>query len=84
MSMTTILLKDVLHSLDMGLMLVSIRKITSARYKVIFKGLTCRIYDIKNKIISQINARNGLYHIDHEVAINVTMAEEEQEILTME
>ena len=30
---TTILLKDALHCLDMGLMLISIGKITGARYK---------------------------------------------------
>lgn len=37
---TTILLKEVLHCPDMGLTLVSIGKITSAGYKVIFKRST--------------------------------------------
>ena len=45
---TTILLKDVLHCPDMGLTLVSIGKITAAGYKVIFRGLTCRIFDSKD------------------------------------
>ena len=73
-STTTILLKDVLHCPDMGLTLVSVGKITAAGYKVIFRGLTCRIYDSKDKVIGQINARNGLYQVDHEVSVNVAMA----------
>ena len=68
----------------MGLTLVSVGKITAAGYKVIFRGTTCRIYDAKDKIIGQINARNGLYRIDHEVAMNVTMAGEAREVLTLE
>ena len=83
-SMTTILLKDVLHCPDMGLTLVSIGKITAAGYKVIFRGLTCRIYDSKDKVIGQINARNRLYRVDHEVSVNVAMAGEAREILTVE
>ena len=67
---TTILLKDVLHCPDMGLMLVSIGKITGAGYKIIFKGSICRIYDTKDKVIGQIMARNRLYRVDHEVLIN--------------
>ena len=58
----------------MGLMLVSIRKITNAGHKVIFRNTTCKIYDKKDKVIGQITTRNGLYHVDHEVAVNVTMA----------
>ena len=54
--MTTVLLKDVLHRPDMGLTLMSIGKITATGYKVIFRGLTCRIYDPKDKIIGQIVA----------------------------
>ena len=81
---TTILLKDILHCPDMGLTLVSIGKITAAGYKVIFRGLTCRIYDSKDKIIGQINARNGLYHVDHGVVINTAMIGEIPEVLTIE
>ena len=83
-STTTILLKDVLHCLDMGLTLVSVGKITAAGYKVNFRGLTCRIYDSKDKVIGQINARNGLYRVDHEVSVNIAMAGEAREILTVE
>ena len=68
----------------MGLTLVSVGKITAAGYKVIFRGLTCRIYDSKDKVIGQINARNGLYRVDHEVSVNVAMAGEAREILTVE
>ena len=53
---------DVLHCPDMDLTLVSIGKITNAGYQDIFKGPACRICDSKDRIISQINARNGLEH----------------------
>ena len=62
-------------------MLVSIRKITNTGYRVIFRDTTYRIYDKKEKVIGQINARNRLYQVDHEVAVNVTMAGEDQEVL---
>ena len=32
--------------------------------KVNFKGLTCRIFDPKDKVIGVINGRNGLYCVD--------------------
>ena len=83
-STTTVLLKDVLHCPDMGLTLVSVGKITAAGYKVIFRGMTCKIYDSKDKVIGQINARNGLYRVDHQVAMNVAMAGEAREVLTLE
>ena len=68
----------------MGLTLVSIGKITAAGYKVIFRGPTCRIYNCKDKIIGQINARNGLYHVDHEIVVNAAMSGQAQEVLTIE
>ena len=68
----------------MGLTLVLIRKITAAGYKVIFRGLTCRIYDSKNKIIGQISAKNELYHVDYETVINTAMIGETLEVLTVE
>ena len=76
-STTTILLKDVLHCPDMGLTLVSIGKITNAGYKVIFRGNTCMIYNHKDKVIGRINAKNGLYRVDHEIAVNIAMAGED-------
>ena len=83
-STTTILLKDVLHCPDMGLTLVSIGKITNAGYKVIFRGTTCWIYNSKDKIIGRINAKNGLYRVDHEIAVNIAMAGEDREVLSIE
>ena len=68
----------------MGLTLVSVGKITAAGYQVIFRGATCKIHDSNNKVIGQIITRNGLYHVDHEVAVNIAMAGEAQEILTLE
>ena len=78
---TTILLKDVFHCPDMGLMLVSIGKITGAGYKVMFKGSICRIYDTRDKVIGQIMARNRFYQVDHDVLINTTMEGDAQEVL---
>ena len=83
-SVTTVLLKDVLHCPDMGLTLVSVGKITAAGYQVIFEGTTCKIHDSNKKVIGQIIARNGLYHVDHEVAVNIAMAGEVREVLTLE
>ena len=81
---TTVLLKNVLHCPDMGLTLVSIGKITAAGYKVIFRGPTCRIYNGKDKVIGQINARNGLYRVDHEIVVNAAMSGQAREVLTIE
>ena len=81
---TTILLKDVLHCPEMGLTLVSIGKITAAGYKVIFRGPICKIFDQKDKIIGLIPVKNGLYHVDHDVFMNVAMAGEVREVLTLE
>ena len=67
----------------MRLTLVSIGKITNAGYKVIFRGTTCIIYNSKDKVIGKISAKNGLYHVDHEISVNVAMAEEGQEMLTV-
>ena len=68
----------------MGLMLVSIGKITGAGYKVMFKESICRIYDTKDKVIGQIMARNGLYQVDYKVLINTAMAGDAQEVLKIE
>ena len=41
------------------------------------------IYNHKDKVIGRINARNGLYCVDHKVAVNVAMAGEDREVLTI-
>ena len=79
-----VLLKDVLHCLNMGLTLVSIGKITATGYKFIFRGMSCRIYDPKDKIIGQINAKNGLYCVDHGVIVNMAMTGEAPEVVSIE
>ena len=80
----TVLLKDVLHCPDMGLTLVSIGKITSTGYKVMFQGPTCKIFDQNDKLIGQIDAKNGLYRVDHDIMVNVAMAGDIRDILTVE
>ena len=67
----------------MRLTLVSIGKITNAGYKVIFHRTTCIIYNSKDKVMGKISAKNGLYHVDHEISVNVTMAGEGQGVLTV-
>ena len=81
---TTVLLKDVLHCPDMGLTLVSIGKLTTAGYKVLFRGSTCKIFDSKDRVIGQVNMKNRLYRVDHDVMINVGIAGEAREVLTVE
>src|SRR5271155_1240381 len=83
-STTTILLKDVLHCPDMGLTLVSIGKITATGCKVLFHGLTCKIFDPKDKVIGQVIVKNGLYRVDHDITVNVAMAGEAREVVTVE
>ena len=78
-STTTVLLKDVLHCPDMGLTLISIGKIAAVGCKVIF-----RVYDAKNKMIGQVVIKNGLYHVDHDITVNVALAGVAREVLTVE
>ena len=81
---TTVLLKDILHCPDMGLTLISIGKITATGYKVIFRGSSCKIFDQKDKVIGLIIVKIGLYHIDHNVFVNMAMTGEAQEVVTLE
>ena len=82
--MTTVLLKDVLHCPDMRLTLVSIGKIAAAGYKVVFHGYTCKIFNPRDKVIGHIIVKNGLYCVDHNIGINVALAGETREVLTIE
>ena len=68
----------------MGLTLVLIGKITATSYKVIFRGMSCRIYDPKDKIIGQINVKNGLYCVDHGVIVSTAMTGEAPEVVSIE
>ena len=46
--------------------------------------MSCRIYDPKDKIIGQINAKNGLYHVNHGVVVNTAMTGEAPEEVSIE
>src|SRR5277367_524644 len=83
-SATIILLKNVLHCPDMGLTLVSVGKITAAGCKVIFYGPTCKIFDPTGKAIGQVAVRNGLYRVDHDMTVNIAMASDAREVVTVE
>src|SRR5882724_3748954 len=61
---THITLKDVLHTPDISLTLVSIRLINQARYAVSFTSGTCIIHDVACKIVSHFCKREGLYKVD--------------------
>jgi hypothetical protein len=81
-SSTQIRLKDALHAPDMGATIVSISHIAKARFSVCFKGQSCKIKDLHDKVISIILASdNGLYKVDH--IYSVIMALERVELATM-
>jgi len=63
---TEVLLQDTLHTLDMGLMVISVGCIANARHAVVFEGNSCKIKNKKGMIIGDILAGpNGLYKVDH-------------------
>jgi hypothetical protein len=64
---TSMLLKDVLYSPDLGLTLISISKITDANYATLFRGEVCRIFDKGKKLVGEVPKRNGLYRVEHSV-----------------
>ena len=53
-SSTTVLLRDALHTPNMGVTIVSISRITKAGYKVAFEASTCKIKNPSSKVISVI------------------------------
>ena len=63
--LTHIILKDTLYAPDMTLTVISISKIASTGYSVIFEGKYCKIKNKTGTIIGKIEARpNGLYQVD--------------------
>jgi hypothetical protein len=61
-SMTPIILQDALHAPNIGLMVVSISRITKAGHVVSFEGNLCKITNSKGKMIGNIPISvNGLY-----------------------
>src|SRR5882724_661639 len=61
---TKITLRDVLHTPDIALTLVSVSLIDQAGYTVTFKGGTCTIHDQTHKLIGCFPKRDGLYKVD--------------------
>lgn len=58
-----ILLRDVLYSLNMGVTLVSIGKITDSGSTVFFYGNSCQIFDKSHTLLAEVPKQNGLYHM---------------------
>ena len=80
---THITLRDALYAPDMTLTVISISKIASAGYSVIFEGKFCKIKNKIGKIVGKIEARpNGLYRVDRPIA-SAAAAQEQVDILTI-
>jgi hypothetical protein len=63
---TTMLLRDALHTPDMGITIISVSHIAKAGYSVFFKGNSCKIQNPSGDTIGDIPASvNGLYKVDH-------------------
>jgi len=67
-STTLIMLKEVLHALDITATLISVGHIDQARYSATAKGSTCTIFNVNRHTVGLIPAQNGLYKIEHRVA----------------
>ncbi len=79
---TKVLLRDVLHAPDMGLMVVSIGHIVQAGYTVQFKGGLCNIKRGNGSVIGSIPAgANGLFKVEH--SLMATVPSESVDILTL-
>jgi len=59
-----ILLRNMLHTPDVMLTLISVRCISNAGYSILFKDRTCTICDGKNAIMGKFPKRDGLYKVD--------------------
>jgi hypothetical protein len=75
-TMITILLKDVLYALKMGVTLVSIGKIDAAGYASLFHKNQLRIFSVMKgrKMLAQIPMKGGLYHVEHVKGVDVAAA----------
>ncbi len=79
---TKVLLRDVLHAPDMGLMVVSIGHIVQASYTVQFEGGSCNIKRGNGSVIGSIPAgTNGLFKVEH--SLMATVPSESVDILTL-
>ena len=81
-SSTLIRLKDALHAPDMGATIVSISRITKAGFSVCFEAQSCKIKDLRDKVIGVIPASdNGLYKVNRVYA--AIMAPEHVDLVVM-
>ena len=72
--MLRILCRDVLYALNMGATLISISKIASVGFKMIFHKDLLKIFGLKDSVLGCITVQKGLYRVEHdprEVAANV-------------
>jgi transposase InsO family protein len=80
---TRITLRDALYAPEMSLTVISINKIASAGYSVIFEGKICQIKNKSGKIVGKIKARpNGLYRVDRPILAAAAAQESQVDILT--
>jgi transposase InsO family protein len=80
---THITLRDALYAPEMTLTVISISKIASAGYSVIFKGKICKIKNKSGKTVGKIEARpNGLYRVDRPILAAAAAQESQVDILT--
>jgi hypothetical protein len=81
-SFTPIVLKDVLHALDMGTTIVSISQITQSGCKVVFDVDVCHIFNkVRNHIGAICANKHGLYKAEHTYAASIL--DEQVDIATM-
>jgi hypothetical protein len=66
-SMSQILLKDVLYALNMGVTLISIGKIASVGFKMIFHKDLLKIFGPRDSVLGCIMVQKGLYCVEHEL-----------------
>ena len=79
-----ILLKDVLYAPSMGVMLVSISRIASARSTVVFTGEFCRIYNKGRTLIREIKVKGGLYRVYYSKSGAKGYSAQVNEVLTVD
>ena len=83
-STTAVLLKDALHTPDMGVTIVSISRIAKAGYAVSFEGDSCKIKNRSGAVIGTIPATsNGLYKVDRAYVAAAAAMLERADMLTL-
>src|SRR5882724_6216033 len=69
---SNILLRDVLHTLDIALMLICIGLVSDTGYSVLFKDGMCTIPNRSNIVVGKIPKRDGLYKVEGTVCLLVS------------